>query len=104
LPRRPLAGAPRTSSPKGNDTTIPTGLPSDYKSDERILAPIPGLVLEVFVRAGDRVNPGDRLLVIEAMKMRNTLRSGHALTVASVDVEAGEAVKSGQRLVEFGEG
>jgi len=62
------------------------------------------VVTEVFVHAGDRLDPGDRLLVIEAMKMKNTLRSGHALHVAAVHVEAGQAVKAGQLLMEFGAG
>lgn len=103
LSHRPLAGAPRTWSPKGNDTAVPTGLPSDYKCDERILAPIPGTVTQVFVKAGDRVQPGDLLLVIEAMKMKNTLRAGHALHVTAVHVKAGETIKADKLLVEFGD-
>jgi biotin carboxyl carrier protein len=79
-----------------------TGLPSDYKTDERILAPIPGMVTQVFVKAGDRVKPGDSLLIIEAMKMRNLIRSGHALTVAAVHVEAGRVVKAEDVLIGFG--
>ena len=81
--------------------TIPTGLTSDYKADERILSPIPGVVMQVFVKAGDKVAAGDALLVIEAMKMKNTLRSGHDLQVAAVHVKAGEVVKAGRLLVEF---
>jgi biotin carboxyl carrier protein len=81
--------------------TIPTGLPSDYKADERILSPIPGVVQKVFVKAGDRVNAGDPLLVIEAMKMKNTFRSAHELTVAEVNVAEGEIIKAGQKLIGF---
>ncbi|KAF0106977.1 MAG: propionyl-CoA carboxylase alpha chain [Anaerolineaceae bacterium] len=82
--------------------SLPTGLPSDYKTDERILAPIPGVVTKVFVKAGEQVKAGDPLLVIEAMKMRNTIRSAHALTVAAVNVKENDVVKAGQMLVEFG--
>jgi biotin carboxyl carrier protein len=81
--------------------SLPTGLPSDYKTDERILAPIPGLVTQVFVKAGDKVKPGDPLLVIEAMKMRNLIRSAHELTVAAVNVKVGEVVKAGRLLIDF---
>ena len=80
---------------------IPTGLPSDYKADQRILSPIPGIVKKVFVQAGDHVAAGDPLLVIEAMKMKNTLRSGHDLVVAAVHIGTGEVVKAGQVLIEF---
>ena len=90
-------------SPKGNDTSIPTGLPSDYKCDERILAPIPGTVTQVFVKAGQAVKAGEALLVIEAMKMKNTLRAGHALHVAAVYAKAGESIQAGKLLVEFGD-
>ena len=79
-----------------------TGLPSDYKSDERILAPIPGIVTQVFITAGQRVRPGDPLLVIEAMKMKNTLRAGHNQNVAAMHVQAGESIRAGKLLVEFG--
>jgi biotin carboxyl carrier protein len=85
----------------GSTYKIPTGLPSDYQSDQRILAPIPGIVKQVFVRAGERVAAGDPLLVIEAMKMKNTLRSGHDLVIAAVHIRAGEVIKAGQVLIEF---
>jgi 3-methylcrotonyl-CoA carboxylase alpha subunit len=92
---------------KGNTKSaapFSTGLPSDYKTDERILAPIPGVVTQVFVKAGDKVRPGNPLLVIEAMKMRNTIRSAHELTVAAVNVKEGDVVKTEKLLVEFEKG
>lgn len=79
----------------------PTGLPSDYKADERILAPIPGVVTKVYVKAGEQVKAGDPLLIIEAMKMRNTFRAPNDLKVSAVNVKAGEVVKSGELLVKF---
>jgi biotin carboxyl carrier protein len=84
-----------------NDIQV-TGLPSDYKVSERILAPIPGVVTQVFVSAGDAVKAGDALLVVEAMKSKNTFRCGHNLQVAVVHVQPGEVVQAGQLLVEFG--
>jgi biotin carboxyl carrier protein len=81
--------------------TIPTGLPSDYKANECILAPIPGVVSKVYVTAGEHVKAGDPLLVIEAMKMRNTFRSAQDGTVAEVKVKEKDVVKAGQMLVEF---
>jgi biotin carboxyl carrier protein len=86
---------------KTTQSAISTGLPSDYKTDERILAPIPGVVTQVFVKAGQQVKAGDPLLVIEAMKMRNTIRSAHDLTVAEVKVKEKDVVKAGQMLLIF---
>jgi propionyl-CoA carboxylase alpha chain len=90
----------KNNHPKSS-LSIPTGLPSDYKADERILAPIPGVVTKVYIKAGEQVKAGDPLLVIEAMKMRNTFRSAHDGTVAEVKVKEKDVVKAGQMLVEF---
>ena len=62
-------------------------------------APMPGRITQVVVRPGDRVNRGDTLLVIEAMKMQNELKAGAAGTVAEVRVEVGQAVNPGEVLV-----
>jgi biotin carboxyl carrier protein len=64
-----------------------------------VTAPLPGRVTHVAVRAGDRVGPGDTLLVIEAMKMENEFKAVVAGTVAEVRVEAGQAVNAGDVLV-----
>lgn len=66
-----------------------------------VRAPMPGLVVEVVVRAGDEVGAGDRVAVVEAMKMENELRAAAAGRVARVLVEAGAAVEKDQLLVEF---
>ena len=64
-----------------------------------LVAPLPGRIVHVAVRPGDRVEKGDTLLVIEAMKMENELKSGAAGTVAQVRVTPGQAVNSGDVLV-----
>ena len=64
-----------------------------------VTAPMPGKVLQVLVRAGDRVEPGDGLLLLEAMKMESRLTAEAAGTVAEVRVTAGDMVVGGQVLV-----
>jgi biotin carboxyl carrier protein len=68
-------------------------------SGRTLTAPLPGRVTHVAVRAGDRVGPGDTLLVIEAMKMENEFKASGAGTVAEVRVEAGQAVNAGDVLL-----
>ena len=71
------------------------------------LSPMPGLVKGVFVKAGQAVTAGDRLAVLEAMKMEHTLTAARDGTVAEVLVEAGTQVEAGAALVrleEEGEG
>jgi len=64
-----------------------------------ITAPMPGKVLQVLVRPGDRVEPGDGLLLLEAMKMESRLTAEATGTVAEVHVAAGDMVVGGQALI-----
>jgi len=66
---------------------------------QTLTAPLPGKITHVAVAVGDRVEKGDTLLVIEAMKMENEFRAGAAGTVAEVRVQAGQAVNAGDVLV-----
>jgi acetyl/propionyl-CoA carboxylase alpha subunit len=64
-----------------------------------IKAPMPGLIVRVNVKAGDTVEAGQGVVVMEAMKMENELRAMAAGTVRSVEVVAGQAVEKGTLLV-----
>jgi biotin carboxyl carrier protein len=64
-------------------------------------AQIPGVIQAVTVRPGQKVRRGEPLLVLEAMKMRNSLTSPLEGTVRSVPVRIGQMVMKGQLLVEF---
>jgi pyruvate carboxylase subunit B len=64
-------------------------------------APMPGLVVRVNVAVGDTVAPGQGLVVIEAMKMENELRSVAAGRVKAVHAAVGQAVEKGALLVEI---
>jgi 3-methylcrotonyl-CoA carboxylase alpha subunit len=63
-----------------------------------IIAPMPGKVLQVLVKAGDHVAAGDGLLILEAMKMENRLVAEAAGTVTEVRVTEGAMVDGGQVL------
>jgi len=71
------------------------------KQVNAIKAPMPGLVLEISVTAGQEVQEGDNLLILEAMKMENILTSPRAGIIKSVTINKGQAVDKGQLLVEF---
>jgi biotin carboxyl carrier protein len=66
-----------------------------------IKAPMPGLIIELKVKVGDVVKPGDQLLILEAMKMENILKSQGEGTVKNVKIKKGDTVEKGQVLVEF---
>jgi biotin carboxyl carrier protein len=71
------------------------------KQVKEIKAPMPGLVLEVSVTDGQQVNEGDRVLILEAMKMENSILIYVNATIKKILVKAGQAVEKGQVLVEL---
>jgi 3-methylcrotonyl-CoA carboxylase alpha subunit len=68
-----------------------------------IEAPMPGLVRGVFVEVGQNVARGDRLMVLEAMKMEHSLQANRDAMVAQVLVVSGQQVMAGDPLVQFGD-
>ena len=70
-------------------------------SSQDLTAPLPGTVIEIFVKAGDILEVGQVVLVIEAMKMKNSIRSTRAGRIVEVLVNAGQTVAHRQALVSF---
>ncbi|MGW8249021.1 MAG: biotin/lipoyl-containing protein [Anaerolineales bacterium] len=68
-----------------------------------LTAPIPGVVIAVMVSAGESVSSGQPLLVLEAMKMKNTLRSPQDALISKVNVLPGQTVQYQDVLLEFSE-
>ncbi len=77
------------------------GISSQVKPDQAFVAPMPGLVVDVRVKPGQKVKSGEPLLVIEAMKMENVLKAKSAATIKVVSVANGQSVEKGDVLVEF---
>ena len=75
------------------------GATGDAAGPHRIVAPMPGKIVKVLVKPGDSVQPRQGLVVVEAMKMENELRSQKAGTVSEVRVTEGASVEAGAILV-----
>ena len=69
--------------------------------DTGLIAPMPGKVIALFVEPGSTVTKGDKLLVLEAMKMEHTLCAPADGTVRACFYAVGEQVSEGEPLVEF---
>ena len=83
----------------------PRRLRTDDDSDRHhhgtaeIIAPMPGKVVRVLVEAGQEVDKDTGLVVVEAMKMQNEMKSPRAGVVVSINVSAGDTVEAGAMLV-----
>jgi biotin carboxyl carrier protein len=71
------------------------------KQVNAIKAPMPGLILEISVVAGQSVKENDPVLILEAMKMENSFLSPRDGVIKSIAVSKGDAVDKGQLLIEF---
>lgn len=78
------------------------GLETEKASAEDIVkAPMPGLVLELCVEEGDSIKEGEKLLILEAMKMENVIKASADVEIAEVMVEKGQGVEKNQALIRF---
>ncbi len=97
----------KTPATDASSQVSPLTLPGPKKLESdtnQILAPIPGVIISVLVHPGDEVSHGQALCVLEAMKMKNTIRSPRAGTINKVNVLPGQSVQHRDVLVEFSEG
>ncbi len=78
---------------------IKSGKGFDHKKEVVIKAPMPGLIVEVEVNPGDKVKPGQGLIIVEAMKMQNEMKTPKDGVVKQINVKKGQTVNSGDTLI-----
>ena len=78
-----------------------TASPSEAKGVGIIKSPLPGIILNITVKVGDKVEIGDRLLVLEAMKMENNINSDKAGVITAIKVNPKDSVLEGDILIEI---
>jgi pyruvate carboxylase subunit B len=99
-PPTPVAPAPQ-AAPVAEPALAPAS-PSAPVYATNIVAPMPGMVIRYEVKQGDRVNVDDVVLILEAMKMENSIPSSVAGTVLHLERKEGETVQKGDVLVVIG--
>ncbi len=67
----------------------------------KIKSPLPGIITKILVKEGDKVNPGDVLLTMEAMKMENNIECEKGGTVKSIKIKEGDNVLQEDILIEI---
>jgi len=99
----PIAAAPAVATP----ATAPAAAPAEAEEDGyEVTAPMVGTFYNAsspgaapFVQVGDRVNEGDTLCIIEAMKMMNQIEADVSGSVKSIRLQNGEPVEFGQTMI-----
>jgi biotin carboxyl carrier protein len=80
-----------------------TASPSAPKGTGNIKSPLPGVILDMYVREGDMVKIGQKLLMLEAMKMENIINADKEGKVTSIKAGKGDNVMEGDILIVIGE-
>ena len=94
---------PPSVSPEkpGKQAAIEVPADSTEEMVKQVKAPIPGTIISIHVSEGDRVEYGQEMCILEAMKMKNSIRSSRAGKIARVLVKEGDSVKHSQVLMEY---
>ena len=103
----PVAPAPAASpspTPAAKPAAAPaaSSAPAASTTGNAVKAPLPGTITAINVKEGDKVNVGDVVIVLEAMKMQNNIEAEYAGTVTSIKVVTGDAVMEGSVLLTIG--
>jgi len=94
-----LVRTPAVPSTDVEKSTQKTSNPAAPKGGGTIKAPLPGAILNVHVKVGDKVIMGQRLITLEAMKMENNIDSDKEGKVTAIKVKKGDNVMEGDILV-----
>ena len=87
------------SSSATNASSATATQPAAAASGKPVVAPLPGTINEIKVKVGDKVNTGDTVVILEAMKMQNNIEAETSGTITSINVNKGDAVMEGDTLV-----
>ena len=83
-------------------TPAPQSQPKRDAGGREVIAPLPGLIREVLVAEGDQVKKGQKIMVLEAMKMENEINADSDGTITSLLVAKGDSVQGGDPLATIG--
>lgn len=88
-----------SSSATANASSTPTAQPAAAASGKPVVAPLPGTINEIKVKVGDKVNAGDTVVILEAMKMQNNIEAEKDGKVTAICVKPGQAVLEEDALI-----
>ncbi len=104
---KPVKTTPKVVAPKPAAAPAATVAPAPAAAPAAgggapVLSPLPGVIIGIHCKVGDQVKRGQRLIVLEAMKMENDIKADRDGVIASIAVSQGESVQEGATLVTIG--
>lgn len=87
--------------PKGKKSGYRPGVEDSADSGNEVCAPMPGKILKIFVKEGQKFNKSDRLFIVEAMKMENEVKASRAGTIKKINFKENDMVSVGEAIIEI---
>lgn len=102
-PKTPILVRPQqTPSTESEKSTAKFSSPANPKGSGIVKSPLPGVILDVLVKEGDHVKIGQKLILLEAMKMENNINADREGVIKSLNVKQGDSVLEGDILLQIG--
>ena len=95
----PVQAAPQASAPAAQPAAAPAPAAKPAGEGKAVTSPLPGVIIEVSVKEGDTVAAGQKVAVLEAMKMENEIQAEKAGVVTKIHVSKGDSVLEGASIV-----
>lgn len=98
--KTPILVRSNVSNPTGSNEISKNQKPAATNLT-KVIAPLPGNIMQIFIKEGDKVKRGDKLLIYEAMKMENNLLAEKDGTIKVLKIKIGDSVLQGDVLLEM---
>lgn len=95
----PVASAQVASAPASPDPAV---APANIEGGQKVEVPMPGTILDIRVQVGQKINKGDVIAILEAMKMENEIVAPVSGQILAVGVAKGDSVNVGNLIVSIG--
>ena len=98
-PAAPVTAAPAAATPAPAATAAPAAPKAPTGAGEKVNSPLPGVMVEVSVKEGQAVKTGQKVAVLEAMKMENEISASKDGTITAIHVNKGDSILEGAPIV-----
>ena len=97
------SAAPTISVPDAGPVSSALDASTDTPGGREVISPLPGVIVAILVKPGDSVSRGQELCTLEAMKMKNAIRSIRDGLIETITINVGDQVNHGQVLITYAE-